>query len=140
MWKTTLGNTTFLAFSTPAEKLIGTTAERISLIRNSDKFVLPDVIRGKLIGKIALFTVSIARRVMDQDNISFRVNTSIIVDKGPTLTSLLQLPAPTMSEEQPHATENKSSTQKIEAHSPSIREVLQDLFQQDTPVKEPKTI
>lgn len=75
-----IGNTTFLAFGTPAEKMIVFSANKMSSTVNRDKFVFPDLIRNKLIGKTVMFTISIVRRAMDADNISFRVNTSRILN------------------------------------------------------------
>ncbi|XVF49061.1 hypothetical protein PTKIN_Ptkin03bG0238700 [Pterospermum kingtungense] len=70
----------FIALGDVGEKLTGTLVSRLALIGDLDQYILPEPIKKKLIGQKTLFAINLITKDTDSEEITFRVNSSRILD------------------------------------------------------------
>lgn len=92
------GNTTFFAFGSYAENLTDTTIHKLSLLGHNDRFIVPKFIKNKVIGKFFLFDISPMKKTRHPEDISFRINSSHILEDESTSSTTLLLPVTSSSQ------------------------------------------
>ncbi|XVF80283.1 hypothetical protein PTKIN_Ptkin15bG0058200 [Pterospermum kingtungense] len=130
------GRTSFLAFGDVVEKLLGVTVARLTVSGKKDKYVLPEPIQNRLLNQTALFTITPIIKGLEHGHLSFRVIACRIMDQAATSNVNLSLPPPPKTDSQP---EKQITADQAPPSSPTMSQIPQDLFPEESPAKKIKT-
>ncbi|XVF50503.1 hypothetical protein PTKIN_Ptkin04bG0106200 [Pterospermum kingtungense] len=130
------GRTSFLAFGDVVEKLLGVTVARLTMSGKKDKYVLPEPIQNRLLNQTAVFTITPIIKGLEHGHLSFRVIACRIMDQAATSNVNLSLPPPPKTDSQP---EKQITADQAPPSSPTMSQIPQDLFPEESPAKKIKT-